>query len=1283
MSTRILIIDDNSTNLKLASQLLAMEGHDVTEAIDAQDALEKLVHLQPDIILVDIAMPGMDGLTLTRKLKAIPQFSSTPMIALSAFAMKGDEQKALDAGCDGYITKPINTRTFAQTVLGYLPAQGYRMHLLIVDDHDMNLKLLRAQLEAEGHTVIEARDGIEALEVMNLEMVDGVISDILMPRMDGYRLCLEVRKSPHYGRVPFVLYTSTYNSQADRELAVSAGADAYIAKPAPTHVILKALRASSTSLRQAAAPGTTSEIENPVLVQYSASLVRKLEDKSMELARAYEGLIQVEARLSGLVETAMDAIIAINEQHQVVLFNASAGLIFGWSPEEAMGRPLNDFIPSRSRDLHDKHLEGFSRGSLNQKRMGTRQVSALRKDGTEFPIEASISKLETSQGRLYTVFVRDITERQLTEQALLESEMRFRQISENVNDVFFLRSPDASRVLYMSPAFEEIWGESRDIIYADATRWAESIHAEDRHYVQQHLAAGSELGTYEIKYRIVRPDGSLRWIETRGFPVYDSHGSIIRIAGVARDITRQQLSDVARVQSEAALQRAQELALLAHVITGANGQFESWSTTLPSLIGLEPEQMPVRLQDWLELIHEDDRPVFLHLVEESLDIGKHEELEYRICRMDSWVYVRHVVEDLPAKNFTGTMYRRYFHTLQDVSEQKQAEIKVRSLNRVYAVLSGINTLIVRVRNREELFSEACRIAVEEGNFPKAWIGLTEEGGKTIRLVAGYGAPATYFEKVQQKLTEDVKRGIGVITAVMLKKQALHSETPEDLFNMSDAVQGEVFRTRSLAALPLIIDGTLAGVLVLHAEVVDYFNSEEMKLLIELAGDIAFAIDHLGKREQVQYLANYDPLTGLPNRNLFSERLEQAIQGMDNKKDVLAVVLIDIDRFRRVNETLGRMTGDELLRMIATRLKSLNGSVARMGLDVFAFMIRDMHFVIEIAHAIAETFSSCFGEPFTIGNEELRIGCRGGCALFPDDGTNAEMLLRNAESALRRARFASEPCVFYAPIMNARAAEALALENKLRRAIERQEFILHYQPKVDLADGRIVGVEALMRWLDPEKGLIYPSHFISVLEEARLIATVGQWAIEQAMADSARWMASGHAPLRVAVNVSPMQLNRPEFVTGIHQLVTSAPDVLLELEITEGMIMEEVERKVEMLKDIRRLGVSIAIDDFGTGYCSLSYIAKLPVTSLKIDRSFVIRMNDGPEAMAIVSSIIALAHALKLKVVAEGVETEEQAMSLQQLACDEAQGFLYSKAVSADEIEKILMAGGKLHARQII
>jgi diguanylate cyclase (GGDEF)-like protein len=470
-----------------------------------------------------------------------------------------------------------------------------------------------------------------------------------------------------------------------------------------------------------------------------------------------------------------------------------------------------------------------------------------------------------------------------------------------------------------------------------------------------------------------------------------------------------------------------------------------------------------------------------------------------------------------------------------------------------------------------------------------------------------------------------------------------------------------------------------GVLSIHSEVAGFFDDVEMKLLRELAADISFALAHLRKSEQLQYLVNYDPVTGLPNRGLFCERLSLALQKQIDDGAILAVVLIDVERFRRINETLGRVAGDALLQMVARRLQHANASAARIGVDVFTVELRAKHSATEVARAFEELAARCFSEPFNLAEEKLRLSCRGGIAVFPGDGVDAETLLRNAEAALRRAKATSEHSAFYAPDLNARAAEALTMESRLRRAIEPEEFVLYYQPKIALSERRISGVEALIRWRDPEGGLELPGGFIPVLEESGQLGAVGEWALYQALMDQKRWRDAGLPTPRVAVNVSAMQLRKKDFAETIGNIVAANEGATLELEITESMIIEQVDRSIAVLKQIRALGVTVAIDDFGTSYCSLSYVAKLPVNSLKIDRTFIISMTDGPEGLAIVSSIIALAHSLKLKVVAEGVETEEQERLLRRLSCDEAQGYLFGRPIPCMAIEELLRRGGVLAA----
>jgi predicted signal transduction protein with EAL and GGDEF domain len=344
-------------------------------------------------------------------------------------------------------------------------------------------------------------------------------------------------------------------------------------------------------------------------------------------------------------------------------------------------------------------------------------------------------------------------------------------------------------------------------------------------------------------------------------------------------------------------------------------------------------------------------------------------------------------------------------------------------------------------------------------------------------------------------------------------------------------------------------------------------------------------------------------------------------------------------------------------------------VARLGSDHFAVVLPDVRRVTDMARPLERALDDFLEHPFRFEDTVFRIGAKIGVAVFPDDGTDADTLFKNAEAALRRSKRLSERIVFYASEMNARVAESLVLETRLRRAVEQRDFVLHYQPKISLTSGRITGAEALIRWLDAGK-LVPPIHFIPVLEETGMIVEVGRWVVERAFADLRSWSARGLSLDRVSVNVSAIQLQRKDFVEGMIGEIArggDAPD-RLELEITESVVMRNVEESTRKLSILREMGVTISIDDFGTGYSSLSYLGRLPLDSLKIDRSFVNDMEGGGEAVSIVSTIIALAHGLDLKVVAEGVETEEQSATLKRLGCDEAQGYLFGKPMAIADFE---------------
>jgi diguanylate cyclase (GGDEF)-like protein len=602
------------------------------------------------------------------------------------------------------------------------------------------------------------------------------------------------------------------------------------------------------------------------------------------------------------------------------------------------------------------------------------------------------------------------------------------------------------------------------------------------------------------------------------------------------------------------------------------------------------------------------------------------------------------------------------------------------LSRIHAVLSGINTTIARTRDRALLLKEACRIAVEQGGFGLVWLGLLDRAANEVKVAAHHGfephGSADFpvaFGKCGQIHSSTAWR------AMTERRPVWSNDIAQEPVRNPVRSQAIARGFRSAISLPLVIAGESVGILILFAGERDFFDAEEVKLLTELAADISLALENIDKEEKLQFLAHFDELTGLPNRALFRQRLSQMLASAKHDGTHTTVALTAIKRFDQINETFGRDMGDALLREFAQRLRGVwpePENVARIGSGSLALMLsgsREMHDAVAIAATLEKYVKQALAVPFAIGDKEIRISLSTGVTVYPQDGEDADVLFRNAEAALKKAAAFCERIVFYQPEMNARVAETLMLENRLHRAVEQEQFILHYQPKIESATGRVIGMEALLRCQDPDSGLVSPGEFIPILEETGMILEVGAWAIRKALTESRPWHPMHGGPLRIAVNVSQVQLRQRDFVDSVQRAIDGlgTAGFLLDLELTESVVMDDIDGNVKKLLAIRDMGVNIAVDDFGTGHSSLAYLAKLPVNALKIDRSFVATMTTSANSMTLVSTIISLAHALDLKVIAEGVESGDQAKLLRLLKCDEMQGYLFSMPLPADGVVAFL------------
>jgi PAS domain S-box-containing protein/diguanylate cyclase (GGDEF)-like protein len=1212
-----------------------------------------------------------------------------------------------------------------------------------------------------------------------------------------------------------------------------------------------------------------------------------------------------------LLDSLRDAGIVVNAAGTIVLVNARATELLGYTPEELLGRPLEQLLPEGLRRSHAaQRAQFFTQPRPRPMGVGI-NLSALRKDGAVLPVEiglqpvgdaadplviASLRTIDRGEqwyrsmferlavgvvhsdeaGRFLSVnnrfckmlgyareeavrlelhrvihpkdiarniaeraravegaqleyetdvrmiakggatvwthvvtsivrhgdgapthlisLIQDVSRQKLIEARLRESDRRFRQVTENIREVFWLTDLSKRALLYVSPGFLEIWGRSTDQLRATPQLWFEAIHPEDRPRVLEAVRTKQVAATFDEEYRIVRPDGTVRWIRDRAFPVRGAGETVTRIAGVAEDITDRKRSLDELQESE---RRFREILGKVHMISvtlDREARITFCNDFLLNLTGWQREEVLGR--SWFDLfVPADalpaaarrftamlaDSPTVSHYESEMLTrsgarrrirwnnivlrsprgepigaarIG--EDVTEQVCAEEVRARLAAIVEssddaiigktlegiitswNAAARKLFGydaeeaigrsitlivpperlaeeaTILERlrrgerisHFETVRrhksgslidvsltispildsqgriigaskiarDITERKRADLKIRHLNRMYAVLSSINWLIVRVRNRDELFREACRIAVDSGNFRLAWLGIVERSAMRLTLIAWHGMDADYVSRIPLGLADTAATGSGLAgRAVATGRPVISNDMARDeriLLKSESAERG----IRSTAYLPLLSGETVVGVLALYSGETDFFDAAELRLLLELAGDIAFALDHIEKANRVDYLAFYDPLTGLANRALFIERLGQQMLAAQAAHEEIFLVLADIERFRSVNDSLGRQAGDALLKLLGDRLALVAGNTrsARLTGDTFAMVLQGYNGRTGLELALGLMWDEIFGKPFNSSGADLNVAARAGIAVFPADAADAEALLSCAEAALRRAKETGETYVFHAPEMAARSAERRTLESRLRRALERQEFVLHYQPKLELQSRHIVGVEALLRWQSPDLGLVAPLRFIPLLEETGMILEVGAWVLARAVHDHHRWRERGIAPPRVAVNVSPIQLRRRDFVDTVSaSLAGEAVSPGIDLEITESLLMESVEENIRKLRELRERGIAIAIDDFGTGYSSLSYLTRLPVQALKVDRSFILAMSEDPDTTTLVQTIISLAHSLNLRVIAEGVETIEQSKLLRLLRCDEIQGYLISRPLPFDEITTVL------------
>ncbi|HEX8989507.1 MAG TPA: EAL domain-containing protein [Rhodocyclaceae bacterium] len=1110
--------------------------------------------------------------------------------------------------------------------------------IAVVDDRPTNRQYLTTLLGYYGHEIVEAANGAEALDLVRRWQPDLVVTDILMPTMDGYQFALQLRKDPSVPQPRLIFYTATYSSSAAHEMAQTCGVDAVLMKPCdPAELVATINRL--LGIAPAAAPAAEAHaVEAGGAVLPADYNLAKYITRLQVTKRSFDQVIVrnvdtvLERELAEMLSEEFAGDIADLRRllfRLTVLIEVSTET----AAERDPGRLVEIFFGAACEILPSRFA-----------------AVAIFKDGERTPSHMFAKDLPL-----------DVLANAPTHGALggLAKDGR-RVLRWNGGDADWHAAqlppghPDCANFLGVAVAAR---GQTHGWLYFADRHDADGYSEEDERFagiLAQKLALLYENVTF--------------------YDLVQRHAAQLEMEAAQRAAAETRL----RESEQRFRQLAENVRDVFFLDTGegvplyVNPAYERiWGRTCESLYA--------RPRSWTESIHEEDRDATVASFAAALRDKREFEMEFRIRRPDGetrWIRTRGfpvVVEGAPP---------RIAGIAEDITERKAQEDKIARLNRIQEVLSGINSAIVRIHERGDLYDEACRIAVEAGGFASAAIAMRGAGSDRIATVAVCGADADSLAQLGDWESEDE-----------IAREALQSGRPafrNDLAaeDASGPAAERVLQSRCRAAiaLPLTRDGETAGVLELWSREPGVFVDGELKLLAELAGDVSFALDFIGKSERLDYLAYYDALTGLPNGALFHDRLSQQVLSATSETGRIAVVLFDLARFSAINDKYGRHAGDLLLKRVAARLLEVQPeprTLARVGANTFAMAVGGLRAAGEAVDRVRERVFVPLGEAFPVDGASARLSARVGIATFPADGTDAATLIRHAEIALKQAGKAGR-FHFYSADANARAAARLALEEQLRDAVAGRQFVLHYQPRVDLVSGLIVGAEALIRWQHPQRGLLEPDEFIPLAEQTGFIEAIGDWVIDAVCAQQADWLIRFGATVPVAFNLSAAQIGKGDFLETL-QGALAGRDLdrkYLEVELTESAVMENLDDAMRVLSALRALGIALSLDDFGTGYSSLAYLKQFPFNFVKIDKSFIADIVRNPEDAIIAKAIIALAHRLNLRVVAEGVETEAQLTYLRANCCDEMQGYYFSRPVPANDFGEMLQSGKRLELQPL-
>lgn len=953
-----------------------------------------------------------------------------------------------------------------------------------------------------------------------------------------------------------------------------------------------------------------------------------------ETRRNREQLLQSEAQFRSALENAPIGMALVSLEGRFTRVNTALCQIVGYTEAELMQLTFQQITVPDDLDLDLENLQRLIEGAVPRYKMEKRYV---RKDRSEVWIQLTASALRDANGRLvhFIAQIEDIHERKQNE-AQLEQLRQRHALALKSGDVGVWECTPATHTLIWDAQMYELYGlDALNLVSFED--WTAALHRDDHDLaiaaVSRCMAEKTEVN---YRFRIHHPRLGVRHIEASADVILDGSGAVQRVVGVNRDVTEAHLAQEQLRQSEERFRLMVDAAIdYAIVLLDARGHVTSWNHGAARMYGYQAEDITGRS---LACLHPpEDQYSGLPMIDlrRAESIGSAESEGWRIRHDGRRIWVNSVLTVMRDAN---QRLLGYAMMSRDLTERRAAEQQVAEANHLRQVILEASPFAIITCSVDGLI-QSFNAAAER------MLGYRREEMVRRQTPALIHDAAEVVQRAAE-LSEELQRPIEPGFEVFICKAAL----------------GQV-EEREWSYLRK--DGSRLQVNLTVTALRDQTN--------RICGYLGAAYDITDRKRRealTQHIAQHDHLTGLPNRVLLNDRLGQAIRRAGREGSAFAVLMLDLDHFKRVNDSLGHHVGDELLKVVAERLVASvreSDTVARMGGDEFVVLlpsISDVSGVARVAEAIVRNIS----QTIVIGSHELDVTPSVGVAMFPQDGHNANGLLKNADAAMYKAKGAGRACFeIFSSELETKAISDLQIENELRVALRRGELQLHYQPQVCLTTGQMIGVEALVRWHHPTKGMISPAAFIPIAESTGLILPISEWIIKTACRECLEIQKKTGTSLMLAINLSPRQLEKGRLCGLLRETLqqTGFTPENLELEITEGVLMAHIEDAKTILTEIQALGVKIAIDDFGTGFSSLSYLTQLPINTLKIDRGFVQKVTHNVRDAAVVNAILALAQSLDLRVIAEGVETLAQLKYLLQRQCSAAQGTLLGPTQPAE------------------